>query len=89
MSKIDEVWASLEDKRSQSADLIALRVSLPAEYVRDILLFFARYGFAEIEVKRNGETLVRSREGFPSIKTAIEILMAIITDQKIKALDME
>jgi len=74
MSKIDEVWSLLEDRRGQSADRIAQRVSLPAEYVKDILFFFAKYGFAEIEVKDDGTALVRSRVDAPSISTTIKIV---------------
>lgn len=84
MSKIDEVWASLDGRRGQSADRIARRVSLPAEYVKDVLLFFVRYGFAEIVVKKDGRALVRPREGAPPIKTAIGIIreLACSPDQK-------
>lgn len=92
MSKIDEVWSLLEDRRGQSADRIAQQVSLPAEYVKDILLFFAKYGFAEIEVEDDGTALVRSREGAPPILIAIKIVgeLARPPDQKskIKALDL-
>ena len=86
MSKIDEVWASLDGRRGQTADRIARRVSLPTEYVRDVLLFFARYGFAEIVVKKDGRALVRSREGAPPIMTAVGIIreLACPPDQKSK-----
>jgi len=74
MTKIDEVWALLEDGRGQSAHHIAKRVSLPTEYVSDILFFFVKYGFAEIEIAEDGAILVKSREGAPPISAAIEIV---------------
>jgi hypothetical protein len=92
MSKIDEVWASLDGRRGQSADEIARRISLPAEYVKDVLIFFARYGFAEIVVNKDGTARVRSREGAPPLTTAIGIIreLACPNDQKskIKVLDL-
>jgi len=74
MTKIDEVWALLEDGKGQSAHHIARRVSLPTEYVSDILFFFVKYGFAEIEIDDGGAILVKSREGAPPISAAVRIV---------------
>jgi len=74
MTKIDEVWALLEDGKGESAHNIARRVSLPIEHVIDILFFFAKYGFAEIEIDEGGAILVRSHEGAPFISTAVAIV---------------
>lgn len=83
MSKIDEVWALLQEGKGQSAYDIARKASLPTKCVNDILLFFARYGFAEIEIRKNGVTRVRPCEDVPPILVAIRIIkeLALSPDQ--------
>jgi len=74
MTKIDDVWALLEDGKGRSAHHLAKRLSLPTGYVIDVLFFFVKYGFAEIEIDEGGAILVKSREGAPPISAAIKIV---------------
>jgi len=74
MTKIDDVWALLEDVKGKSAHYIARRVSLPTDYVSDILFFLVKYGFAEIEIDEGGAIFVRSREGAPPVSAALKIV---------------